>query len=79
MQVKGPIRGNKNYYNIVISMNNEFEGNFKKLSLELNEELASQLFHFASDTGAPPEVIAAAILTSHVEKDSSDISDSRDS
>ena len=57
----------------------EFEGNFKNLTVELNEELDSQLFHFARDTGATPEVIAAAILTSHVEKGSLDISDSRDS
>ena len=51
----------------------------KKLTLDLSEELASQLFKFAHDAGAPPEVLTEAILTSHVEKDSLDESDLRDS
>ena len=59
-------------------MNSEFEGNFKNLTVELNEELASKFFHFARDTGAPPEVIAAAILTAHVDKGPLDLSDLRD-
>lgn len=61
--------------------NNEIEHfcEYKKLTLDLNEEIASQLFRFARDAGAPPEVLAAAILTSHVEKGSLDASDLRDS
>ena len=59
--------------------NNGLNGSFKNFTVDLNEELASQLYKSARDTGAPPEVIAAAILTSHVEKGSLDISDSRDS
>jgi hypothetical protein len=51
----------------------------KKLTLDLSEKLASQLFKFARDAGAPPEVLAEAILISHVEKDSLDESDLRDS
>lgn len=54
-------------------------GGYKKLTLDVNEEIASQLFRFARDAGAPPEVLAAAILTSHVEKGSMDASDLRDS
>ena len=53
-------------------------GENKNLTLDLSEELASQLFKFARDSGAPPEVLAAAILTSHVEKGSLDASDLRD-
>jgi hypothetical protein len=52
---------------------------YKKLTLDLSEEFASQLFKFARDAGAPPEVLAAAILTSHVENGSLDASDLRDS
>ena len=55
------------------------EGNYKNFTVDLYEELASQLCESASDTGVPPEVIAAAILTSHVEKGSLDVSDLRDS
>lgn len=54
-------------------------GENKKFTLDLNEEFASQLFKFARDAGSPPEVLAAAILTSHVEKGSLDASDLRDS
>ena len=54
-------------------------GENKKLTLDLSEELASQLFKFARDAGAPPEVLAAAILTSHAEKGFLDASDLRDS
>ena len=56
-----------------------FEGNYKNFTVDLYEELASQLCESASDTGVPPEVIAAAILSSHVEKGSLDVSDLRDS
>ena len=56
-----------------------FEGNYKNFTVDLNEELTSQLCESARDTGVPPEVIAAAILTSHVEKGSLDVSDLRDS
>ena len=61
--------------------NNEIEpfGEYKKLTLDLSEELASQLFKFARDAGTPPEVLAAVILNSHVEKGSFDASDLRDS
>ena len=55
------------------------EDNYNNFTVDLNEELASQLFKFARDSGAPPEVLAAAILTSHVEKGSLDVSDLRDS
>ena len=60
---------------------NEIEsfGEYKKLTLDLSEEFASQLFKFARDAGAPPEVLAAAILTSHTENGSLDVSDLRDS
>lgn len=56
-----------------------FEGHYKNFTVDLNEELASHLCESARDTGVPPEVIAAAILTSHVEKGSLDVSDLRDS
>ena len=61
--------------------NNEIEpfGEYKKLTLDLSEGLASKLFKFARDAGAPPEVLAAVILNSHVEKGSLDASDLRDS
>jgi hypothetical protein len=60
---------------------NEIEsfGAYKKLTVDSSEEFASQLFKFARDAGAPPEVLAAAILTSHVENASLDASDLRDS
>lgn len=54
-------------------------GENKKLTLDLSEELASQLFKFARGAGAPPEVLAAAIMISHAEKGSLDASDLRDS
>jgi len=57
----------------------ELSSGYKKLTLDVNEEIASQLFRFARDAGAPPEVLAAAILTSHVEKSPLDASDLRDS
>ena len=57
--------------------NSEFDGNYKNFTVDLNEELSSQLFKFARDQGAPPEVLAAAILSSHVEKGSLDVSDLR--
>ena len=61
--------------------NNEIEssGEYKELTIDLSEELASKLFKFARDAGAPPEVLAAVILNSHVEKGSLDASDLRDS
>ena len=61
--------------------NNEIEpfGECKKLTLDLREELASQLYKLARDLGVDPEVLAAAILTSHIEKGSLDTSDLRDS
>ena len=62
-----------------INNNCGLDGSYKNFTVDLNEELASQLFKFARDSGAPPEVLAAAILTSHVEKGSLDISDLRDS
>ena len=57
----------------------ESSGEYKELTIDLSEELASKLFRFARDAGAPPEVLAAAILTSHVEKGSMVASDLRDS
>ena len=61
--------------------NNEIEpfGECKKLTLDLSEELASQLYKLARDLGVDPEVLAAAILTSHIEKGYLDTSDLRDS
>ena len=61
--------------------NNEIEssGEYKEFTLNLSEELASKLFKFARDAGVPPEVLAAVILNSHVEKGSLDASDLRDS
>ena len=58
---------------------NKTLGENRKLTLDLSEELASKLFKFARDAGAPPEVLAAAILTSHAEKGFLDASDLRDS
>ena len=68
---------------MIISMRKIYEenkplGENKKLTLDLSEELASQLFKFARDTGAPPEVLAAAILTAHIDKSPLDVSDLRD-
>jgi hypothetical protein len=57
----------------------ESSGVHKELTIDLSEELASKLFKFARDAGAPPEVLAAAILNSHIEKGSLDASDLRDS
>ena len=57
----------------------ESSGEYKELTIDLSEELASKLFKFARDAGAPPEVLAAVILNSHVEKGSLDASDLRDS
>tara|TARA_B100000497_G_C7525579_1_gene319092 strand:+ start:210 stop:407 length:198 start_codon:yes stop_codon:yes gene_type:complete len=54
------------------------EDNYKNFTVDINEELASQLCESERDTGVPPEVIAAAILTSHVEKGSLDVTDLRD-
>tara|TARA_B110000483_G_C17668835_1_gene340996 strand:- start:75 stop:272 length:198 start_codon:yes stop_codon:yes gene_type:complete len=61
--------------------NNEIEpfGECKKLTLDLSEELASQHYKLARNLGVDPEVLAAAILTSHIEKGSLDTSDLRDS
>ncbi len=58
---------------------NEPLGGYKELRLDVNEEIASQLFRFARDAGAPPEVLAAVILNSHIEKGSLDAPDLRDS
>ena len=57
----------------------ESSGVYKVLTIDLSEELASKLFQFARDAGTPPEVLAAVILNSHVEKGSLDASDLRDS
>ena len=59
--------------------NSGLEGNYKNFTVDLSEELASQLCKSARDTGVPPEVIAAALLTSHIEKGSLDVSDLRGS
>lgn len=59
-------------------LNSILSGKYRNFSLDLNEELASQLYKSARDTGAPPEVIAAAILTSHVDNGPLDVSDLRD-
>ena len=58
---------------------NNVSGNYKNFPVDLNEGLASQLYKSARDARAPPEVIAAAILSSHVENGSFDVSDLRDS
>ena len=58
---------------------NNVSGNYINFPIDLNEGLASQLYKSARDAGAPPEVIAAAILSSHVENGSLDVSDLRDS
>ena len=59
---------------------NEIEpfGEYKKLTLDLREELASQLYKLARNLGVDPEVLAAGILTSHIEKSSLDESDLSD-
>ena len=61
------------------SWDNNLSGNYKKFPVDLNEGLASQLYKSARDAGVPPEVIAAAILTSHEENSPLDASDLRDS
>ena len=73
---------NKRIFRIIMCKSNwesNVSGNYKNFPLDLYEELASQLYKSARDAGAPPEVIAAAILSSHVEKGPLDVSDLRDS